>query len=246
MNLFQTYQLRQTITNNLDLAGCFLSLVEMNPPLYYVMNFNQNNILVYNENWEYQGTYPTKNYFRPSYSININGVIYIATDRAIQKYDMLLNFIKEIYCYSRGIYYNASNQLIYIAIRWPYSGINALDQDLNLKNTITTNHSPWFLTGYNDKLVVGDDIDGKVYFYHNNSMIQNITTQCTARVSLVLFDEYNHMLVLCETLSRALIYHLNGSFTGISFYTCNQPTFLNFDSKNRLVITCKNQIDIYY
>jgi hypothetical protein len=115
-----------------------------------------------------------------------------------------------------------------------------------LNNTIRTNQSPWFLTGYNDNLVVGDNNDGKVYFYKNNSMIQNITTHCIARVSSVLFDDYNHMLVLCESSSRAFIYHLNGSFTGISFYTCNQPTFLNFDSKSRLVIICKYQIDIYF
>ena len=111
---------------------------------------------------------------------------------------------------------------------------------------LTTNQSPWFLTGYIDKLVVSDGIDGKVYFYQNNLMIQNITTQCTARVSSVLFDDYNHMLVLCETTSRVFIYHLNGSFTGISFYTCQQPTFLNFDSQNRIVITCGNEIAIFY
>jgi hypothetical protein len=124
--------------------------------------------------------------------------------------------------------------------------INVYDRDLNLKSTITTSPIPWVLTGFNDKLVVGDDLDGKVYFYQNNSMIQSISTQCTARVSSVLFNEFNHMLVLCETSSRAFIYNLNSSFTGISFYTCNQPTFFNFDSKNRLVITCKNHIDIYY
>ncbi len=103
--------------------------------------------------------------------------------------------------------------------------------------TITKSQSPGFLNGYNDKLVVGDDLDGKIYFYQNDSMIQSISTQCTARVSSVLFDDFNHMLVLCETTSRAFIYHLNGSFTGISFYTCQHPTFLNFDSQNRLVFT---------
>ena len=77
----------------------------------------------------------------------------------------------------------------------------------------------WFITGYADKLVVGDNVDGKVYFYQNNSMIQSISTQCIARVSSVLFDDYNHILVLCETSS--IIYHLNGSFTGMSFYTCD-------------------------
>jgi hypothetical protein len=209
------------------------------------MNYNQLNILVYNENWEYQRTYPTVNYFHPTYSMNVNGVIYIAGFFGIQKYDMYLNLILEVSFNSRGIYYNASNLLIYI-VEYPTNIIQVFDQDLNLNDTIITNQSPWFLTGYIDNLVVGDNNDGKVYFYQNNSMIQSISTQCTARVSSVLFNEFNHMLVLCETSSRAFIYFSNGSFTGISFCTCNQPTFFNFDSKNRLVITCGHQIDIYY
>jgi hypothetical protein len=245
MNLFPTYQLRQTITNNTNLFHSFLSIVEINPPLYYVMNFLQKSILVYNENWDYQRTYPTRNIVYPTYSININGTIYTSGDYGVQKYDMYLNFIKQVYINSRGIYYNPSNQLIYIA-EYPGNTIEIFDQDLNLNSTIITSQSPWFLTGYNDKLVVGDGIDGKVYFYQNNSMIQSISTQCSARVSSVLFDYYNHMLVLCETTSRAFIYHLNGSFTGISFYTCQQPTFLNFDSQNRIVITCGNEIAIFY
>jgi hypothetical protein len=246
MNLFQTYQLRQTITNNINFAHSFLSIVEINPPLYYVMNYDQLNILVYNESWEYQRTYPIiKNNFLPSYSININGTIYIAGNFEVQKYDKYLNLTKQVSLRSRGIYYNPSNQLIYVA-NYSSNIIKVFDQDLNLNSTISTSQRPWFLTMYNDKLVVGDNMNGKVFFYQNDLMIQNITTQCTARVSSVLFDDFNHLLVLCETTSRALVYHLNGSFTGINFYTCLQPTFLNFDSKHRLVITCKNQIDIYY
>jgi hypothetical protein len=245
MNLFPTYQLRQTITNNISLAHSFLSIVETNPPLYYVMNFNQKNILVYNESWEYQRTFLLSNSFRPAYSIKINGTIYVTGDFGIQKYDIYLNFIKQVFVASRGIYYNPSNQLIY-STRISTNIINVYDRDLNLKSFITTSQRPWFLTGFNDKLVVGDDLDGKIYFYQNNSMIQSISTQCSVDVSSVLFDSYNHMLILCEASSRAFIYNLNSSFTGISFYTCNQPTFFNFDSKNRLVITCQNHIDIYY
>jgi hypothetical protein len=247
MNLFQTYQWRQAISNNIGFAHSFVAIVEMNAPLYYVMNYNQLNILVYNENWGYQRTFKINNSFSPTYSININGIIYIAGSFGIQKYDKYLNLTKGVlvFGYERGIYYNPSNQLIFVASH-SSNIIKIFDQDLNLISNISTSQRPWFLTGYNDKLVVGDDIDGKVYFYQNNSMIQSISTQCTARVSSVLFDDYNHMLVLCETTSRVFIYHLNGSFIGTLFLTCNQPTFLNFDTKNRLIITCKNQIDIYY
>jgi hypothetical protein len=90
MNLFQTYQLRQTITSNTDFPHSFVSILEMNPPLYYVMNHNQLNILVYNENWDYQRTYTIINHFNPTYSINVNGIIYIAGFFGIQKYNKYL------------------------------------------------------------------------------------------------------------------------------------------------------------
>ena len=141
----KTYQLRQTITYNINLAHSFVSNVETNPPLYHEMNYWSCNLLVYNESWEYQKTFTLKNSFYPTYSINIYGTIYIAGDFGVRKYDMHLSFIKEIYCYSRGIYYNASNQLIYV-VEYPTNIIQVFDQDLNLNDTIITNQSPWFLT----------------------------------------------------------------------------------------------------
>ncbi len=61
-------------------------------------------------------------------------------------------------------------------------------------------------------MVVGDNNTGKVYFYHNNEINQTISTQCNGRVSSVLFDVYNHMLVLCETNGYLYNYHLNELF----------------------------------
>jgi hypothetical protein len=106
MNLFQTYQWRQAISNNIGFAHSFVAIVEMNAPLYYVMNYNQLNILVYNENWGYQRTFKINNSFLPTYSIDINGVIYIAGSFGIQKYDKYLNLTKEVlsFGYERGIY----------------------------------------------------------------------------------------------------------------------------------------------
>jgi hypothetical protein len=95
-------------------------------------------------------------------------------------------------------------------------------------------------------MVVGDNDNGTVYFYQNYLIVQTISTQCTGRVSSILFDSYNHMLVLCESNNYLFIYDLFGTFTGISFSTCFKPASMNFDLKGRLVITCMNQIDIYY
>jgi hypothetical protein len=79
------------------------------------MNCFNLSILVYNENWDYQRTFTLNNSFHPTFSININGTIYIAGDFGVQKYDKYLNLTKDSLFLDqyRGIYYNPSNQLIY-------------------------------------------------------------------------------------------------------------------------------------
>ena len=59
----------------------FISVKETNPKVFYFMNYQSKQVEVYNENWKYQ---ETKNLlFRPTYSINNNGVIYVTTDDQI-------------------------------------------------------------------------------------------------------------------------------------------------------------------
>ena len=105
------------------------------------------------------------------------------------------------------------------------------------------------MTGYNGMMIVADLNNQNVYFYQNNSIIQTVTTQCSGRVNSILFDNYNHMLVLCDTSRFMYVHHLNGSYAGLSISTCIRSSnrwFLNFDSKDCLVITCDSQIEIYY
>jgi hypothetical protein len=242
--------LRQTITNgSFNLLHSFLSVAD--PQLYYVMNFNRKNVIVFNENWEFQRiiTPPSTEYplFGPAFSMNINGVIYTSSDGIINKYDKNLNLIKQINStgYNRGIYYNPSNQMIYVAI-CNQNLINLFDIDLNLKSTLNTDYSPFFITEYNSQMVVSDQNNGNIYFYQNNVIILTVSTQCR-RVATVLFDNYNQMLVLCQDNERMYVYHVNGSYSGLSMLTkLKIRWFMNFDSKDRLVITCNDQIEIFY
>ena len=214
-------------------------------------------MFVYNEFWEYQRTiappsseYPYYN--GPTYSININGVIFVTANGVLNKYDKYLNLTKQrAYTYGvmRGIYYNPLDQLIYVANQ--NNRIYTFDQNLKIISYSNFSFSPWFITGYNGQIVVGDYSNGKVYFYQGNSITRTIQTQCSGRISSILFDDNGNMLVLCEVndidyVNLIYIYNSNGAFTEISKSTCIQPIFINFDSKNRLVITCRYQIDIYY
>ena len=218
------------------------------------MNYNGLNFLVFNKYWEYERTITPRNgeypSYGPTYSLNLNGVIYVGSNDVINKYDKYLNLTKQVSsagC-NLGIYYNPSNDLIYVS-SCGATIINVFDQDLNLNKSVTTNYIPGFITGYNGMMVVAGYNNPNITFYQNNSIIQTVTTQCSGRVNSILFDNYNHMLVLCGTSRFMYVHHLNGSYTGLSMSTCvssSDSTFVNFDSKDRLVITCQNQTEIYY
>jgi hypothetical protein len=91
--------LRQTITNGgFNTIVSFVLAVDLK--LYYVMNYNGKNVLVYNENWEYQRTitHPSNEYplNGPTYSININGSINVTANEVINKYDSYFNLTKQV------------------------------------------------------------------------------------------------------------------------------------------------------
>ena len=94
------------------------------------MNYVGYNVLVYNENWEYQRTInPPSNEYPstgPTYSISINGSIYVTAENVTNKYDKYLNLTKQINSPGLQVYptiglqivgisYNSANQMIYIA-----------------------------------------------------------------------------------------------------------------------------------
>ncbi len=222
-----------------------MSVEQINPPIYYVMNYDGKNIFVYNEYWEYQKTISVS--YKPSYSINNNGSIYVTTDFKMFKYDKDFNEInqKNTCEMSRGIYLNSANRIFYVACSGAFK-IKQFDENLYPKGLFRTDHFSWSITGYDGQIVIGDNVNGNVYFYQNFKIIKTISTRCTGHVSSILFDTYNQMLVLCESNNYLYIYDLNGIYTGISISTCDKPASINFDLKNRLVITCRNQIDIYY
>jgi hypothetical protein len=221
------------------------------------MNYYGKNIFVYNEYWEYERTitpssveYPNDG---PTYSINVNGMIYVATNHVINKYDKNFNLLNQVYYtgVNRGIYYNPSNQLIYVSRVDTniFDKIKLFNRDLNLISILNITYTPWYMTGYNETLVVADQNTQNIHFQQNNTKIKTISTVCNKRINSILFDNYNHILVLCESPANMYIYHLNGSYTGLYMSTCGTNTdswFVNFDSKDRLVVMCQNRIEIYY
>jgi hypothetical protein len=214
------------------------------------MDYGAESILVFNENWVYQGTITTSSngypLYRPVYSININGSIYVTGVDVINKYDSYLSLKKQVSSpgVNRGIYYNLANQMIYTA---KYYRISVYDKDLNFIRTISTNYSPWFITGYNGQMIVTGIIIGNIYFYQGESLFRTVSTFCTSGITSVLFDNNNQMIVSCLN-SKIYIYNIDGTYTGLQVTVCNGDSinFLNFDSKDRLVVICFERIEIFY
>ena len=230
-----------------NLAHSYISVDAM----FYVFDYLKRNIVIYNEYWEYQRDefhldYSTNG---PGYSVYVNGKIYITGDEIINIYDKYLNLAVRSVQYGRyrGIFFNSSNGLIYSADILN-GRISSYNQSLVSIDHLDLAFKPWFLTEYNGMMILTENsfISGNIYYYQNNVLIKNITTVCGYRVNSILFDNFNHMIVLCNL--NLYIYHTNGTYTGINILNvCTMESFyINFDSKNRLVIICKNGIYLYY
>jgi hypothetical protein len=203
------------------------------------------------------------------FPLTINGDLYVTSDNLINKYDSSLNLQKQVTQYGgsgrysafRGIVLNSVDQQIYVADfnNWK---INIYDQSLNYISQFSSN-SPFFMAENNGKiyryenrfnifliyfifLIISCDYSGSnINVYQNQALIQKITTQCTSRTTSILFDNNGFMLVLCESPAFIYLYDTNGIYTGLSLATCSKAFYMQFDSKDRLVVTCYLSIEIY-
>ena len=253
--MFQIYKLRHRLANSyynyIYDSFSFLSINDANTTTYYVFQYLGINILAFNENWEYQKTIGMDK--KPTYTVLANDQIYVACDRVIFKYDKQMNKIGEIQTPELGghrrIYFNSTDSLIYeieIIVN-STSKINILNQSLSLVNSFNISFHSSFMIEYDGMMLISDYDTGNIYFYQNNVLVRNMTTLCNSSVNSILFDDYNHMMVLCYQSAYVYISHVNGTYTGIGFPVCNSSAhYMNFDSKDRLVILCRNEIAIFF
>ncbi len=200
--------------------------------------------MIFDEFWKYQNDI-TITYF--AHAITIDKELYITGNGNIQKRDQNLNLIKQFNNAGvtyRGIYYNKTNDLIYVAAE-AKQRIDTFNRNLTLvKNISTPGYSPHSIAEYDSKMYVST-MDGSILVIENGVIIRNFTTVCN-KISSIMIDTYGKMLVLSETKSFVYLYHTNGSNLGTAISTSSSPLFINFDSKGRLIITSQYDIKIYY
>ena len=205
------------------------------------------NALVYNEFWEYQRTVSLLN--NPKYAIYEKDEFYLTSEYEIHKYDKYLNLtFRSIQTSSYvGIYLNRTTGLIYLSDYTKYK-IDIFNQSLSLVDSFNTTFLPWFIAEYNGMLAISEDSStGNINFFQNKVLAKTIDTACNRRVTSILFDDSDHMIVLCPDSANLLMYYINGTDTGMNLTVCDNPaSYIGFDSKDRFVIICRGNINIFY
>ncbi len=199
--------------------------------------------MLFDEYWQYQNDV-TITYL--AHAITIDKELYITGNGNIQKRDQNLNLIKESNYTGvnyRGIYYNKTNDLIYAGTQ--SKRIDIFNRDLTLVGNISTpGYGPQSIAGYDNKMYVGT-MESTILVIENGVIIRSFTTVCSF-ITSILIDVYGNMLVLSSINTFVYLYHTNGTYLGKTMSTSSSPWFINFDSKERLIITSQYDIKIYY
>ncbi len=198
---------------------------------------------MFNKNWEFLNI---KNLAKPVYMEIVDNELYITGDHNIYKTDKNVNLIKTFTNTGagyRGIYYNKTNNIFYIAAEFLFK-IDIFDRNLTLLFSISTGAlNPYSMHVYNDQLIIGST-NGIVFFVQNDAILKNFSTLC-AQHNMVFADQFGYFAIACFQTSIAYIYHVNGTYMNIMMSTALQPTHMRFDMKGQFIVDTVNEIEIY-
>jgi hypothetical protein len=213
---------------------------------YYALDYAMNGrIVTFDENWNFISY---RDWYYPAYMKQIGSDLYISNNFYNCKVDKNLTIItifnnNETYALNRGICYNPQNNTILIADN-VNNRINVFDRNLNFKNYIDTRpYSPFSIEFFNGYYYVGTQL-GELLIIRNNK-IETIKTKCNSYITSLMFDKDGKLAILCDVGSMVYIYSSAGIYLEKSIPTISNPTDMEIDTKNRLVIYGKKEIAIY-
>jgi hypothetical protein len=213
---------------------------------YYVADFPADRIYLLNDNYEYV---THKIFSSPAYMVTINSSLYITGFSSIWKTDKYLNVLQTYTSNGaeyRGIYFNSTEKLIHIADRLK-TYFQVLNMNLSLEYTVNLSPycCPYSFSGNNNELYIGT-MSNIVLVVVNKVIIRSFTACSTHVLNYIFSYNFDFMAISCETISKINFYHSNGTYTGKSLTTLQNPMYINFDSKGRLVILSRYQISVHY
>ena len=222
-----------------DLVG-FGMYSSYNTTYYYLMDWNDGKIYILEDEWKFISF---KNFPNPTFMISIDNNLFMTGTINVWKVDKDLNILRHYHPGGdpryRGISYNPSNGLIYIAVN-RLSEIRVFSLDLTLIRSFSTSPNyPWSITESSNKLYVGTD-EGIILVYQDEKLINNLDG-CAAwwtNVQSILFDLNGYQT------NKLHLFSPNGSFTGQSITTPSSPRYIGFYSKGRFVQISEKQIGL--
>lgn len=230
------------------LAG-FGMLMSSNSTYYYVNDYAGGKIFIYDDNWNFIRYVTFKS---PAYMITIGSSLYISCDSYIAVTDGNLNIFNQYFGVGsplyRGLYYNSTNNLIYVVTRTLYV-IYVFNLNLVLNDSFTVLSTlPYSIAGYNDQLYVGT-YSGSIFVIVNKKVINSFYA-CggySELVSSFIIDQFGSIASLCTITANFLfLYYSSGNYSGRSLSTAGIGEYIAFDSKGRFIIITDPQISIYY
>ncbi len=212
---------------------------------YYVVDYSTNRIYLLNDNYGYV---TEKTFSKPNYIFNANSSLYITGDSNIWKTDKYLNILKTFtssFAKYRGILYNCTENLIYVA-PYTYTYLHVFDLNLNLNSTINVSpHNPVSLAENNNELYVGT-VKQLVLVVVTKAIIRSFTACSSDYLSSMFLDNFGLMAIACRDDKMVKLFHSNGTYTTKNFATSVEVFDVRFDSKGRFVVSLKTGLSIYF
>ena len=236
-----------------SLAGCAM-LISTNTTTFYVIGhiYFHGFVYVFNDNWN------IISYFRAPKANSIMEVgkfLYISTDYYIYKTDSSLNtlarfiFFNSFYSFFQGIYFNSSNNLIYVASRG-YHLIFRFDLDLNFYDFYdisTESYRPYSINGFKETLYVGEFHGGNIVVMIDNKIIYTFNG-CLGQyssISMIFINPNGLIANVCEDSHAVFMYFVNGTYANNYLYTEQNPKYIGVNSKGIGFVVSENGIHFY-
>lgn len=217
---------------------------DKNTTTNYVIDPVKGIVIAFNESWQYLFSKP---FASVNNMINVNKTLYITGKSNVFKTDYYLNtsFTYNGNDYG-GIYHNSSNSTLYI-VSCAQQTIFTFSLALSVVDSISTApHYPYGIQVNNSKIYVSTT-DGLVVVIENRVILQTFQAcnNISSPIYSILIDPFGYIATACSSCNATYLYHINGTFTGLSMKASGSPHFISFDSKREFVVLTPDQINIY-
>jgi hypothetical protein len=240
----------QSITGRgVDYGYCGFCVSNTTPKLYFVANYNEDSIMVFDKNWYFVGE--VFGFYKPCYIIAVEDYLLITGDKYVWKTDMNLNYLiqytsNDAILKFRGLYHYSQDNSLYI-VSYVMKNIQIFDLDLGMSGGYisVSPYKPWSINGIDDKIYVGTSVG--VLLLVDQAGIAYIFNACDGQMVLILsilIDKFDHMTTSCQN-NHLYLYDMNGNYLFQNMLLDSSGYDIGYDSLSRFVIVEEDGIYLY-